>query len=155
MTIGEPIGDAEIILHKKPGGHPTGSARKNKDGSFAFDNVPVGTYTLTFDVPKLSPSLAGKVEYLVIVQQVLVGGAGSSTAKNYNESRSNTSRIPVAKVKDGFDLTVGPQPQGGAINVAKSNIRNSPLRTDAQTSGRIGDKQHSTIHESSWKDSPR
>jgi Carboxypeptidase regulatory-like domain len=134
MAAGQGIPDVDVVLKKKPGGNSVGNNRTDKDGSFSFENVPVGTYNLTFGAPKLSPVMAGKVEVLVIVQQSEVRGADSSTAKTYTDSKLNTvKRIAVAKIKDGFDFTVGLQPQEGAINTSKSNIKNNPTVTDSQT----------------------
>lgn len=127
MTKGQGIPGVDVVLKKKPGGNQAGNKRTNNDG-FSFDNLPFGTYSLTFDAPKLSPALAGKVEYLVVVQQFEVGAAKTSSG-----SKSNTSaRVAVAKTKDGFDFTVGPEFLEGAINVSKSNIKNTPLKTDSQ-----------------------
>ena len=114
MTKGSGIPDVDVVLKKKLGGGSAGNTRTDKEGRFYFENVPFGTYNLTFDAPKLSPAKAGKVEYLVIVQQFAVGGADSSTAKTYTDSKSNTvKRIAIAKTKEGFDFTVGPQHQAG------------------------------------------
>lgn len=159
MTVGQGVPDAEVVLKKKPGGQsageqdvparptkqrkptrglkqmekrdeqPAGNKRTNKDGSFSFENVPVGTYNLTFDVPKVSPAIARKVEYLVIVQQVEVGDTDNSTAKTYDESKSKSARIAIAKINDGFDLTVGLQ----TLESGKSNIKNRPAVSDSQT----------------------
>ena len=127
MTIGKGIPGVDVVLHKKPGGSAAGNTRTDKDGSFSFENVPFGTYNLTFDATKLSPAKAGKVEYMVIVQQFEVGGADSSTAKTYSNSKSNTAkRIAIAKIKEGFDFTVGPQHQAvtkeGRLPTGHENI---------------------------------
>ncbi|HKQ08195.1 MAG TPA: carboxypeptidase-like regulatory domain-containing protein [Blastocatellia bacterium] len=125
---GDPMSGVDVSLGKKPSGTSMGNQKTDKDGRFTFENVPVGTYHLSFNAPKLSSTMAGKVEYLVVIEQVQVGGGDASTQKTYTESKSNTAaRIAVAKLKEGVDLTVGPQPQEGTINTSKSNIKNSPM----------------------------
>lgn len=106
--------------------------KTNKDGSFSFENVQVGTYNLTFDAPKVSPAMAGKVEYLVIVQQIEAGGADNSATKTYDDSKPKTARIPIAKIKDGLDFTVGPQPQVGVFQASKAKSKNRAGVTGSQ-----------------------
>ncbi len=133
MTIGPGIPDVGVVLKKKPGGKPYGNARSNSEGSFSFENVPFGAYDLTFDVPKLSPAIAGKVEYLVLLEQFKIAGGENSTARTYSNSKSNTAkRIAVDQIKKGFDLTVGPEPQGERINTSKGNIKNRSAVDDSQ-----------------------
>lgn len=160
LTAGDAIPDVDVVLKKKPDEQPAaapatrafgrlrsappakpsekpvgqsaGSKKTNKDGSFSFENVPVGTYNFAFDPPKVSPAMAGKVEYLVILEQVEVGNANNSATQTYDESKAKTARIPIAKIKDGLDITVGPQPQGTVFQASKSNTRNSPGVTDSQ-----------------------
>ena len=117
----------DINGRKKPETtNSTNRARSTAEG-FNLGDLPYGTYHLTFDAPPVSPAMAGKVEYLIVIQQFEVGGAANSMAKTYSEAKSNTSaRLAIAKVKEGIDITVGPQPQQGAINTSKSNIKNSP-----------------------------
>jgi hypothetical protein len=109
-----------------------GNKKTNKDGSFSFENVPVGTYNLSFDAPKVSPAMAGKVEYLVIVQQVEAEGAASSATITYDTSKPKTARIPISRIKDGLEFTVGPQPQVGAFQASKSKSKTKAPVTDSQ-----------------------
>jgi hypothetical protein len=137
MAAGQGIPDVDVVLKKKPGGKPSSNARSNKEGLFSFESVPFGAYNLTFDAPKLSSAMAGKVEYMVILQQFEVGGADSSTAKTYSESKSNTAkRIAIDKINDGFDLTVGPGPREAGINTSKGDIKKNPAAVDSQA--RVG-----------------
>ena len=101
--------------------------KTNKDGSFSFENVPVGTYNLTFDAPKVSPAMAGKVEYLVIVQQVEAGDATNSATITYDTSKPKTARIPIARIKDGLEFTVGAPPQGGVFQASKKSKTRAPV----------------------------
>jgi hypothetical protein len=148
MSAANAIPDVEVVLKKKPDPQPAaappmksaaksgsiaaaakprqnrdqqsgGNKKTNKDGSFSFENVPVGTYNLTFDAPKVSPVMAGKVEYLVIVQQVEAEGAANSATITYDTSKPKTARIPLSRIKDGLEFTVGPQPQVGAFQASK------------------------------------
>jgi hypothetical protein len=109
--------------------------KTNKDGSFSFENVPVGTYNLTFDAPKVSPAMAGKVEYLVIVQQVEAGSAQNSANITIDQSKPKTARIPISKIQDGLEFTVGPQPQAGVFQASKPKSKNKTGATDSQTRG--------------------
>lgn len=113
-------------------GQSAGNKKTDKDGSFSFEKVPAGTYNLTFDAPKVSPAMAGKVEYLVIVQQVEAGGADNSATKTPDYSKPKTARIPIAKIKDGLDFTVGPQPQVGVFQASKSKSKNGTAVTGSQ-----------------------
>jgi hypothetical protein len=109
---------------------PAADKKTNKDGSFAFENVTVGTYNLTFDAPKVSPAAAGKVEYLVIVQEVEAGGVKRNIT--YDDSKAKTARIPITRINDGFDFTVGPTPPPPGTSVSKSNRKNNSAVTDSQ-----------------------
>lgn len=132
MGKNDPIPGVDIIIKKKPGGNGGSNTKTGKDGWFTFDNLPFGTYNLTFAAPKLSPALAGKVEYLVIIEQSEVGNANSSTAKTQSDSKTNTARIATAKIAEGFDFSVGAEPQEGGINTSKSNVKNTPLKQNDQ-----------------------
>ena len=154
MTAVDAIPGVDVVLKKKPlrqfGGvlgnfgaksatgtvgeanqQSGGNKKTNKDGSFSFENVPVGTYNLTFDAPKVSPAMAGKVEYLVIVQQVEAGRANNSASITYDTSKPKTARIPIAKIKDGLDFTVGPQPPENVFQASESN-KNKAGAADSQ-----------------------
>ena len=111
------------------GDQTAGNNKTNKDGSFSFENVPTGTYNLTFDAPKVSPALAGKVEYLVIVQQV---AADSSASITYDDTKPKTARIPVAKINDGLDFTVAPPP-GHVFQASESSTKKKAGATNSQT----------------------
>lgn len=156
MSAGQGVPDAQVVLKPKlveqpiaapsrPGGFgrvaaaakpaPKGGGQANKrtekDGSFSFENVPVGTYNLTFDAPKVSPAMSGKVEYLVIVQQVEAGAAHHSATITYDDSKAKTARIPVAKINEGFEFTVGSIPPVEGVSPANSN-KKKPAVTDSQ-----------------------
>ena len=162
LTTAEAIPDVDVVLKKKPeaqfaGGlgnlskakshqKPAAAAkaskpseeqsankRTNKDGSFSVENVPAGTYNLTFDAPKVSPAMAGKVEYLVIVQQVESGGADNSVTQTYDDSKPKTARIPISKIKDGLDFTVGPQPPQNVFQASKPKTKKKAGVADSQS----------------------
>ena len=115
-----------------PKGQSTSNKKTNKDGSFSFENVPPGTYNLTFEAPTVSPAMAGKVEYLVIVQQV-EATAGNSATQTYDDSKPKTARIPITKIKDGLDFTVGPPPPGNVFQASKPNTKKKSGAPDSQT----------------------
>jgi hypothetical protein len=155
LNEAEAIPDVEVVLKKKPpvqfaGGlgmvdsakgrqkpvaaakaspvrdePPANNKKTDKAGSFSFENVPVGTYNLTFDAPKVSPALVGKVEYLVIVEQVEARAADNSAKQTYDDTKPKTARIPIAKIKDGLDFTVGPPPPGNVFQATKPKSKNS------------------------------
>jgi hypothetical protein len=134
-SVGAPVGAPRRSAPRpmpKHASEPVDNKKTNKDGSFSFENVTAGTYNLTFDAPKVSPAMAGKVEYLVIVQEVKAGGANRSIT--YDDTKAKTARIPIAKINDGFDFTVGPIPPPPGTGVSKSNHQNSPAVTDSQRS---------------------
>ena len=97
--------------------------KTSKDGGFSFENVPPGTYNLTFDAPKVSPAMSGKVEYLVIVQQVVAGSPDNPASQTYDDSKPKTARIPIARIKDGLDFTVGPQPPQNVFQASKPGAK--------------------------------
>ena len=162
LNASEAIPDVEVVLKKKPevqsdGGmgvvrsakarqkpvaakaspvpeEPAASNKKtDKEGSFSFENVPVGTYNLTFDAPKVSPALAGKVEYLVIVQQVEARATDNSARQTYDDTKPKTARIPISKIKDGLDFTVGPPPPGNVFQAIKPKSKSGAGGTGSQT----------------------
>lgn len=143
MATGRGIPDVDVVLRKGKGSisGAAGNARTNKDGWFSFDNLPFGTYNLNFAAPKVSPAIAGKVEYLVVVQQFeiradLDGKPGNSSAKTYSESKSNTAkRVRIVGGdygKEGFDFEVGPQPQAGTLKTKPEIIATKPVESESE-----------------------
>jgi len=116
-----------------PNEPPPSNKKTDKAGSFSFENVPVGTYNLTFDAPKVSPSLAGKVEYLVIVEQVESRATDNTAKQTYDDTKPKTARIPIAKIKDGLDFTVGPPPPGNVFQATKPKGKSGAGATGSQS----------------------
>ena len=122
-------GSVAAAAKPAPKGGGQANKRTAKDGSFSFENVPVGTYNLAFDAPTVPPAMSGKVEYLVIVQQVEVS-ADQSAKITYDDTKAKTARIPVSKINEGFEFTVRsiPPVQG----VTPFNSKKKPAVTGSQ-----------------------
>lgn len=120
MRAGEGIGGVEVGIRKKPGMQLVATQRTAGDGSFAFKNLPAGSYVITIEMP----------------------GAGNPAARSYFESRSNTVRHIAVTLGDKttFDLPV----KDGAFVAAraahdmnKNIIRNIKARQSVEKPNEI------------------
>ena len=56
---GAPLKGVDVKLGRNPGGGAVARTTTDAKGAFTFDNVPAGSYTLTFELPAASGAAAG------------------------------------------------------------------------------------------------
>ena len=120
---GAPLKGVDVKLGKNPGGSPVARTTTDANGKFEFADLPAGSYSLTFDLPKGQKVATAKIDvtadgkvvsgYWDFEHQTVIAPGASATAKAATAITLETSS---GKVTGTCETT---------IVKSKSNISNN------------------------------
>jgi hypothetical protein len=127
---GAPLKGVDVKLGKNPGGGAVARTTTDANGKFTFSGLPVGSYSLTFELP---PNQGAAAQ--VTQAKIDVAADGKTTSGQWDFERRatvvSTQGVAAKAMAPGAGLSVDLKANGGitgtceAIIRSKSNITNN------------------------------